>query len=259
MVTLAIDNLSFSYRSRQALCGLRFSLQKAEILGLVGPNGSGKTTLLKCIDRILHPEGSVLLDGTDVGSMSRQELARSFAYVPQSSQGMLAGTVFDAILLGRRPHIGWGVGEEEIEKVHGVMELLGIEELALRDFAEISGGERQKVLIARALCQEPKVLLLDEPTSNLDLRHQIEVMETIRGLADRQHLSVVMAIHDLNLAARFCDTLLMLKSGEIFAAGDPVSLLTPETIRAVYGVDSMVRNELGIPCVIPMRACKERE
>ena len=151
-------------------------------MSLVGPNGSGKTTLIKCIDRILKPRGSILLDGLELERMSRQEVARQIGYVPQSSSTPLATTVFDTVLMGRRPHISWRVADSDLDKVAEVLEKLHLEDLAMRDFAQLSGGQKQKVLIARALAQEPAVLLLDEPTSNLDMRHQLEVMEIVRDL-----------------------------------------------------------------------------
>ncbi len=254
MVKITIEDLSFSYGSNKILDGLDIVVGDSEILSLVGPNGSGKTTLIKCIDRILKPEGRILLDGgRDIWSMSSKEVARYIGYVPQSSSGFLSTTVFDTILMGRKPHMGWRVGDEDIDHVVKIMKLLHVEEFALRDFNELSGGQKQRVLIARALCQEPEVLLLDEPTSNLDVKHQLEVMDIVTSLVKSTGISAVMAIHDLNLAARYSDTLVMLKDGKVYARGDPKTLLTEENIRTIFGVEAVVINSLDRPYVVPVR------
>ncbi len=255
MVKITIKDLSFSYGSRKILDDLSLVVGDSEVLSLVGPNGSGKTTMIKCIDRILKPKGSILLNGgRDLQSLSRQEVARYIGYVPQSTTSVLTTTVFDTILMGRKPHMGWRVAEEDIDKVVDIMKLLHVEEFALKDFSELSGGQKQRVLIARALCQEPEVLLLDEPTSNLDVKHQLEVMDTIRSLVKRTGVSALMAIHDLNLAARYSDTLVMLKDGKVHAKGDPFSLLTKENIRSIFGVEAIVMRDLDRPYVIPLRS-----
>jgi len=263
LVKITIKDLSFSYGSRKILEDLNIVVGDSEVLSLVGPNGSGKTTLIKCIDRILKPKGSILLNGgRDLQSLSRQEVAKYIGYVPQSATGVLTTTVFDTILMGRKPHMGWRVGDDDIDRVVDVMKLLHIEEFALKDFAELSGGQKQRVLIARALCQEPEVLLLDEPTSSLDLKHQLKALETIRSLVKRTKISAVMAIHDLNLAARYSDTLVMLKDGMVHSIGEPVELLTVENIRTIYGVEAVVMRELDRPYVVPigsLNGCKACE
>lgn len=159
MVKITIKDVSFSYRSSPILDKLNLTVGDSEILGLVGPNGSGKTTLIKCIDRILEPKGSILLDGLDLASLSRSDIAKQIGYVPQSGSGMMGSTVFETILMGRRPHINWRVSEKDLDIVIEVIELLHLEDLAMREFGQLSGGQRQKVLIARALAQEPAVLL----------------------------------------------------------------------------------------------------
>jgi iron complex transport system ATP-binding protein len=254
LVNITIKGVSFSYNSHKILDDLFLVVEDSEVLGLVGPNGSGKTTLIKCIDRILKPRGSILLDGRELGGMSQQEIARQIGYVPQSSSTPLATTVFDTVLMGRRPHITGRVSDDDLKKVVEVLELLGLQDLAMRDSAQLSGGQKQKVLIARALAQEPAVLLLDEPTSNLDMKHQLEVMEIIRGLVRRKSISAVMAIHDLNLAARFSDKLVMLRHGRVYAAGTPNSLLSRENIREVYGVEAEIMSNSDRPYIIPLRS-----
>lgn len=244
---LLIDNVKFSYRSVEALKGISFELRNSETLGIVGPNGSGKTTLLKCINRILEPkQGEVLLDSQKIKNMKRHEVARIFGYVPQSAYASFnTPTVFDIVLMGRRPHIAWWCSEKDSEKVWKVLSMLDIAHLAMRRFDEISGGQQQKVLIARALVQEAKVLLLDEPTSNLDIKHQLEVMNLINKLVANNNLATIAAIHDLNLASMYCDKVLMMKEGKIFAAGETSSVLTRENIERVYCVNVAIDKSYG--------------
>ena len=252
---IEIKNLSFSYGSTKILDDINMQVEDSEIISLVGPNGSGKTTLIKCIDRILKAKGSILLDGKEIEKMSRQDIARQIGYVPQSSSTPLATTVFDTVLMGRRPHIGWRVTDADLEKVADVLEMLHLDDLAMRDFSQLSGGQKQKVLIARALAQEPAVLLLDEPTSNLDMLHQLEVMEIVSRTVKERKISAVMAIHDLNLASRFSDKLVMLKRGMVYAAGEPKALLNECNIGKVYGIEALVMNALGRPYIVPIRSC----
>lgn len=251
---LSIKNLAFTYTDLPILKNICMNLNKSEILGIVGPNGSGKSTLIRCIDRILKPhQGSILLDGTETKNMSQMEIAKSLGYVPQNTPRTFPVTVFDTVLMGRRPHLGWNSGEKDREKVVEALERLGIEDLALRDANEISGGEQQRVLIARALAQEAGIFLLDEPTSNLDIRNQLEVMEIMRNLVKEKELSAIIAIHDLNLASKYADRVVMMNKGEIFTAGDPASVFTPQNIAQVYGVESLVEKKNGTFYIIPQR------
>ncbi len=257
MVNITIKSLTFGYNGSMILDGLNLVVEDSEVLGLVGPNGSGKTTLIKCIDKILKPKGSILIDGRDIDTVSRTDLAKRLGYVPQSSSTPLATTVFDTVLMGRRPHISWRVSDSDLDKVADILELLHLEYLAMRDFSQLSGGQKQKVLIARALAQEPEVLLLDEPTSSLDMKHQLEVMETISSLVKEKKISAVMALHDLNLASMFVDKLAILKGGKIYAAGEPIDLLNAKNIRDVYGVEAVVMNNLDRPYIVPLRSLNE--
>ena len=257
MVNITIKSLTFGYNGSMILDGLNLVIEDSEVLGLVGPNGSGKTTLIKCIDMILKPKGSILIDGRDIDTVSRTDLAKRLGYVPQSSSTPLATTVFDTVLMGRRPHISWRVSDSDLDKVADILGLLHLEYLAMRDFSQLSGGQKQKVLIARALAQEPEVLLLDEPTSSLDMKHQLEVMETISSLVKEKKISAVMALHDLNLASMFVDKLAILKGGKIYAAGEPIDLLNAKNIRDVYGVEAVVMNNLDRPYIVPLRSLNE--
>ncbi|WP_198471702.1 ABC transporter ATP-binding protein [Acetomicrobium sp. S15 = DSM 107314] len=248
---LSISGISFCYKSRQVLKDVSFALKQNELLAILGPNGVGKTTLLKCINAILRPQGgSVLVEGRDISSLSRMEIAKDLAYVPQrGASGRL--TAFDAILLGRRPHIQWKVRKKDLEKVDAIIKTLGLEELSLRFLDEMSGGELQKVNIARALVQEPKVLLLDEPTSSLDLRNQQEILKTIRHIVTNHDMAAVMTMHDLGSALRFADKALFMKNGVIYSASSCANV-TPAMVEAVYGVNVAIERIKGHPVVVPL-------
>jgi iron complex transport system ATP-binding protein len=257
-VKLDIKDVVFAYSSTSTLDNICLELCSSEVLGIIGPNGAGKSTLIRCINNILKPQkGCIRLDGREIRKMSRIEIARRIGYVPQSAAQTFPTTVFDTILMGRRPHASWHSSEQDVDKVVEILELLEITDLAMRNFNELSGGEQQRVLLARALVQEVDVLLLDEPTSNLDIKHQLEVMDTITHLVHEQELSVIMVIHDLNLASKYADRVVMLNEGRIFASGDPVSAFTPENILRVYGVEVLVKNEDGAPYIVPKRSKKD--
>jgi iron complex transport system ATP-binding protein len=251
---LEINGLSFNYAGHPVLKNVEFSVDPGEVLSIVGPNGSGKSTLLKCINRILKTkQNTVLIDGKDTSKINYKDLSKLIGYVPQSSTSTFPFTVFDIVLMGRRPYINWSLSDKDSEIVAEMLDFLGIGELAMRHFDELSGGEQQKVVIARALAQQPKALLLDEPTSSLDIRHQLEILCMVRSLTQDQERSVVVTMHDLNLASRFSDRMLMLKKGEIFACGTPKEVITEENIRAVYGIESKVSDSfMGIPQIMPL-------
>lgn len=251
---LTVKDVEFRYTSVPILSEVNLEVAAAEILGVVGPNGAGKTTLLRCIDRILRPQkGCILVDTQDIQKLSRMELARAIGYIPQSVSPVFPVTVFDAVLMGRRPYISWRASDADRDKVLQTLYLLHIEDLAMREIHELSGGQLQKVFIARALAQEPAVLLLDEPTSNLDIKHQLEVLGLIKSVVKEKGISAIMAIHDLNLAARYADRIIMMNRGMIVSAGDPVSVLTRENIQQVYGVEATVNYNSGKPFIIPLR------
>ncbi|PKL56906.1 MAG: iron ABC transporter ATP-binding protein [Methanomicrobiales archaeon HGW-Methanomicrobiales-6] len=248
---LDVDGVAFNYRSASVIRDITFDLRPHQVLAILGPNGVGKTTLLKCMNTILRPKaGSVLIEGADLLTADRMEIARKVGYVPQRCE---AGrmTVFDAVLLGRRPHIGWDVTEVDIRIVEAAIRMLSLEDLKLRYIDEMSGGELQKVSIARALVQEPRVLLLDEPTSSLDLKNQLEILGIVRQVTTEHNVAAVMTMHDLNMALRYADRFILLKDGVIHAAGGP-DVVTPETIEAVYGVPVTVERYNGYRFVVPL-------
>lgn len=248
---LSVNGVEFRYNSRVILDKVGFSLQRGEFLSILGNNGAGKSTLLKTLNRILLPKkGSVLLDNQEVAKLSRREIALKMAYVAQHYESNRQ-TVFDAVLLGRKPYIKWEASAYDLALVQEVLAKTGLEEFALRYLDELSGGELQKVIIARALAQEPEVLLLDEPTSNLDLKNQIEVLRTIQRVAKEKNIAVVAVMHDLNLALRFSDKFLLLQKTRVFAAGGP-EVMTAETISQAYGVPVGVERIKDQMVVIPV-------
>jgi len=236
-VRIDVSGLQFRYGAAPVLRGVSLSLPPGRLTCLVGPNGSGKSTLVKCMTGILAPRaGRVALDGRPIGEIAPRELARRLSFVSQDTPLSFPLTVFEVVLLGRKPYLRWTVREEDRRIVSEVLRTMGIEDLAQRYYGETSGGERQKVLVARALAQQPETLLLDEPTNNLDLRHQLEILHLLEDLVRRERISVLAVLHDLNLALRFAETVWMMRDGTIAASGRPDEVLTPERIREVFGV-----------------------
>lgn len=255
---IKLENIKFSYGKKPILKDVSLQLNSKELLALVGPNGTGKSTLIKCINGLLEPQkGSIILDNRNIREMTRKEVAQYIGYVPQSYGNIFEITVFDMVLLGRKPHSKWRSSREDKIFTLKSLQLLGIENLAMRNFNEISGGQQQKVIIARALAQEAEVLLFDEPTSNLDIKHQLQVMELVSNLVGCMDISLIVSVHDLNLAARYADRIVMLKEGRIVTAGKPAAVLTVDNIKLVYDVNVEVKKENGRPYIIPLGQQKE--
>ena len=248
---MRVEGLNFSYPcGRQILRDVSFEAGSGSFLAILGNNGAGKSTLLKCFDQILRPQtGSVTVDGAELLTLSLGELARQVAFVTQSA-ALTRMTVYETLLLGRKPYIKWGVSQEDRRIVDDTLRRMGLEGFAMRYLHQLSGGEQQKILLARALVQEPKLLLLDEPTSSLDLKNQYEVLGLVRRFCRERGITAVLVIHDLNLALRFCDRFLFLHGGRVFACGG-VDVVNPENIRAVYGMDAAVERVRGVPVVVP--------
>ena len=252
-----VEDLYFSYPGKDVLKGINLELQEQEIMCIVGPNGSGKSTLVKCIEGLQHPgAGRIYFNEWDASGLSRLDTARLIGYVPQCSNQLFSATVFDTVLMGRKPHYAWRSSDEDIDIVIDILRLMELDELAMNEYNNLSGGQQQRVLVARALAQQPRLLLLDEPTSALDIAHQLEVMEVIHALVHRHGIGVIMVIHDLNLASRYADRILMLHEGTVFASGSAEETLTESNIENVYGVEANIHSHDGILSVTPVRRVK---
>ncbi|MCP8323065.1 MAG: ABC transporter ATP-binding protein [Candidatus Methylarchaceae archaeon HK02M2] len=251
---LSIQNLYFKYSTTNVLNRVNLEVYENEVVSIVGPNASGKTTLLRCINKVLEPQiGNVFIDGKAIAKMNVKELAKEISCVPQIPLRSFLLTVLDVILMGRTPYIKWQLTKDDLEIAEESIKLVGIENLTSKYFDELSGGEMQRVLISKAITQEPKVLLLDEPTAHLDIKNQLEILDLIRNLAMNKNIAVLMAIHDLNLAARFSDRIYMIKKGSIFASGSPMDILTSENIKEVYGVEvRAIKSEKSVH-IIPIK------
>jgi len=244
---IEVSNLSFSFDHHKVLKNISLSVAEGEFLGLMGPNGSGKTTLLRCVMDYLPAEvGAILVDMKPLHTLSARELAKTFAVVPQSSPTDFTFSAYDIVIMGRIPHFKSRLAVEtkaDERIVKEAMQLTNTWQFADRPFSELSGGERQRVVVARAVAQQPKALLLDEPTVYLDISGQIEIMDLIRRLNKEGGITIIAVLHDVNLAARYCDRIALLSDGRLEAVGPPRDVLTPEVIQAVYGVDVVIRRD----------------
>jgi iron complex transport system ATP-binding protein len=251
---LRVEDVRFRYGATEILKGITLtSLAPGAVTALIGPNAAGKTTLFKCMAGILKGSGGVYLDGQDLRQWSRQEITRHLTYLPQDSSAGAVLTVFEALLLARQHAVSWRVGEADLRTVAETLELLEMTDLATRHLNELSGGQRQLVAIAQALVRSPTVLLMDEPTNSLDLQHQLEVLELVRAITVERGITTLIALHDLNLAARYADHVVVLSGGTVYAAGPAAAILTPRMLRDVYGVQAAVEVDTqGIPNVTPI-------
>ncbi|VGO19940.1 ABC transporter ATP-binding protein [Pontiella sulfatireligans] len=248
---LQVENLCFAYGKHPVLQHVNFSVKPGELLAVLGPNGAGKSTLLKCINGIRRPQsGTIHMGEQNLMQMHPGEIARTIGYVPQRIDTTQL-TVFDAVLLGRKPYLQWRVGPHDMGKVHAALTQLGLESLALRHTDELSGGELQKVAIARALVQEPRLLLFDEPISALDLQAQVHILGFIRRVISEHDLAAVMTMHDLNMALRYANRIVFLKDGAIRYAGGREQI-SPSIIEEVYGLPVTIHYINQLPVVLPI-------
>lgn len=247
------EGLSFHYGNSRVLEDVNLTVGDGEVVSVLGPNGAGKSTLIKCIAGILRPKkGTVLVGEREITGLAPLERAQLIGYVPQSPVDGFPFTVFETVLMGRRPYMGWGPSEQDLEAVSETLALLGLERFTLRHATELSGGERQRVLLAQALAREPEVLLLDEPTANLDLRGQLEALELVGEVVKERGIAAIVVLHDVNLASRFSDRIVFLHQGRVFAEDEPSSVLTPANVKAVYGVEAVSSSALGSPYIVPI-------
>jgi iron complex transport system ATP-binding protein len=261
---LTIDDICFSYRDKPVLENVGLQVRKGEIMGILGPNGCGKTTLLKLLNRNLHPRsGKVLMEGKDLEDMSKRRIARHIAVVPQSNEIRFAFSVRDIVSMGRMPFLDRFQGEttDDALIVDQAMEKTNIKEFADRLINTMSGGERQRVIIARALAQRPEVILLDEPTLHLDINHQFEVLDLVKRLSREEGLTVVIVSHDLPMVVKYCDRMVLIHDHKVHAMGTPEEVLTPENMRTVFNIDAVLDYDdvLKANCVKIIGSCSNRK
>lgn len=256
---IKVQSLQLSYGEKQVLKDINLDVEMGEFVGLLGANGAGKSSLLKCLARLIEPQhGSIIVAQKQMADYSRKAYARQVAYVPQHIPDDVALTTFDFVQLGRAPHLSGRLTERDHDIVINALDKVSMAHHAFSDVCNLSGGERQRVAIARALVQEPKVLLLDEPTSALDLKFQMETMALVRMLAQQTDMTILIAVHDLSLAARFCSRLLLLSSGRIHSDGPWKQVLSPDHIEQSYQVQALVGEVEVYPYILPIEAGHSR-
>lgn len=250
------EDIWAGYGATPVLKGIHLRISRGELVGLLGPNGSGKSTLLRVLSGVLKPQkGQVCLDGQPLSQLRAKEVAQKLAFVPQREEVAFGFTAWEVVLLGRAPYIGWWGREraEDVTATRRAMERTDSLPLADRAFSTLSGGERQRVVLARGLAQETSLLLLDEPLTHLDVAHQVSTLSLLRQLNREEGLTVLAALHDINLASEFCDRLIVLRQGQIVADGTPTEVITPALLARVFGLDAWVRVNpaTGRPHVLP--------
>ncbi len=253
MYHLNLNDVAFAYSGEKlTLNNIDLDIRNPQLISIIGPNGVGKSTLIHCMNKILSPtRGTVLVDDVDVSTIKTKELAKKMGYVPYSANDTFPLTVVDTILMGRNPHSKWKSNlHEDMKVVKEVLKLMDITPLAMRPFNELSAGQHQRVMLARGLAQEPDILLLDEPTANLDIRHQMDVIRILKKLAIKKNIVVIMISHDLNLAAKYSDNIIMMAKGTIHAVGRPIDVITSVNIKTVYDVEAEIVIRDGRPLTI---------
>ncbi len=252
---ISVNDIRFSYGKNEVIKGMSFESEENTVISILGPNGTGKTTFLKCMCGVHKPtSGEILVDGTDISRLGARDLAKKIAFVPQSVPPSRM-SVFDSILIGRKPYIDWGATKKDLRMVSDIIDALGMSDLSLKYMDEISGGEFQKAQIARAIVQEPSVLVLDEPTNNLDISNQHRTMHMIMDIVRSRGMCTIMTMHDINLAVHYSDKLLFLKDGRTVAYGG-TEIVTEELIKEVYGIESDIVYHRGVPLVVPKYSAK---
>lgn len=248
---IEVRDLHYAFGAKEVLKGVSFSAQKGEFVAILGNNGTGKSTLMLCLNKIREPKaGTVTVNEQNVLTLPRKACAKLMSYVAQKAE-LSDATVYDTVMLGRLPYMNWQTTPHDHALCEAVIEKLNLESLKMRAVSTLSGGEQQKVMLARALVQEPEVLLLDEPTSSLDIKNAHEMLSEVRTLCKEASLTVLMVIHDLNLALRYCDKFLFLKDGEVYRFGDK-SVITEDVLEAVYGISTRLITVDGETMIAPV-------
>lgn len=256
-MNLEIRDLAFGYQKHPVFEHVSMSVREVSFGCIIGPNGVGKSTLLKCLNGILSPSaGTITLDGQSVRSMSLRERAAHFGYVPQFTAVSSGLTVLETVITGRMPKMQAKASARDIAAAEAILRELNLTDFAMRDMFRLSGGERQRVLVARALAQEPELMLLDEPTSNLDLHYQLETMEILRDLTRQKGIAVLAVIHDLNAVARYADQVFLLSRSGIAAAGTPEEVINEENMRSAFGVQSAFSRIAGHQVMVPIKSIR---
>ena len=256
MTKLEMQNVTLGYRHKVVAKDITLQVESKEIVGLVGPNGCGKSTIIRALSRVISPySGRILFDGKNISTISRRDLSRLLGVIPQTPLLPSTFTAFEVVLMGRNPHLSLFQYEspKDMAIAWWAMGKTRIQTLARRRIGELSGGEVQCVVIARALAQETEVVLLDEPTANLDIGRQAEILDVIKGMCQKNGLIVIAALHDLNLAAQYCSRLVLINNGRIHTLGTPVEVITNDNIKEVYGAGSYIYSHplSGLPVVLP--------
>ena len=254
---LKISNLSFGYGSQPILRNINLRFRPGKMTAVIGPNATGKSTLLKCISGILRGQGDILMDGRNIKTLKAEDLANQISYLSQEGCGRAVLSVFEVVLLGKVHSLSLKVNDSEVNCVLKILRQLGIENLASRNIGELSGGQRQMVFIALALVREPNILLLDEPTTSLDLHRELEMLELIKKLTITKNMTTVVTLHQLDMAARFADEIVVLSDGEVHSTGSPATVLTSSMLRTVYQVNAAIHQASdGVSHVMAMSSIK---
>ena len=240
-MSLEIKDLEQRYGDKEVLKGISIDVEKGRMVSVLGPNGCGKSTLIRTVCNIMKPySGTVCADGKDISVTDPKEFSKIVGYVPQKYIPSDYMKVLDAVLIGRAPYVSWSYSDDDFRAAFEAIKAMGIFDLMDRNVNDLSGGQIQKVVIARALTQNPKYFVLDEPTSALDLRNQMAALRTVRSVVEKGATGALVALHDLNLAMHFCDEVVMLKDGRIYRSGPPCETIDEDSIKAVYGVSSEI-------------------
>ena len=260
MIRLAVKDLAFNYGATAVLKGISLeSAATGQVTAVIGPNAAGKTTFFKCLAGLLKAQGSIKLGGDELRELSKEEVTARVGYLPQEGPVNAVLTVFEALLLARKHTMSWRVEDEDLAVSAEVLQLLDIQHLALRHLNELSGGQKQMVSIAQVLARSPQVLLLDEPTSSLDLQRQLEALSLLREFTAEKEITTLISLHDLNLAARFADRFVVMDNGVIYTEGSAASVLTPDMLRDVYHVNATVRvDPYGVTQITPISSVREK-